>query len=637
MRTACLVALAWAAAATAATDPAPATPPAPKTATRGYNCRSREVWSAEKAAWCCEQKQLGCKTDKVPEAVKDEKRSVGDSDATAPERKREEKSDDTDAKALERREKRTRDTDGKMREARRREAKHGDDSDATAPVRRRRQQRGNDTDARRRVRRGRGREEKHGRDTDAEAPERTREEKRTRDTGKRREAKRGDDSDATNPVRRTRQERGNDAEAEAPAWKRGEKDGDDTDADASERTHDTDARRGSKRGRGTDATLPERRERDNDTDATVLEWQREGDRTDVTSSEVRESKHGRDTDAKAPEWKRERGNDTDAEAPERKRERTRDTDARRRGSREEEGSFPERRRERGHDTDARAPAWKREGDDTDVTSSEKNETQTFDCRTRATWSEEKAAWCCKEVFAGCGQKYIAEQTSRDILKAAEERRAGHRRRGLRMTIAGDKDEVKTNPRALLKRVRKMLLKASAFLRKHPSALVVKRFNASGEDVPIFREWNDKLAKEEALESGDGRQALSLQAASDIDVSYDIVSQTTADVDAAVDEVAGSLGAAATTPREGGEGDADHLEDGDHEGEEDGDGRSVVKRLLFALVGLLGCGAVVGLVVFAVHKRRNKTKKVDETETNPASTVDGVPMKDCESQLVCNSI
>ena len=547
MCTACLVTLAWAAAATAATDPAPATPPAPKTETRGYNCLSREVWSAEKAAWCCEQKQLGCKTDKVPEAVKerDEKRSVGDSDATAPERKREEKSDDTDAKAPE---KHTRDTDGK-----RTEAKRGSDSDARTPERKR----------------------EEGDDTDAEAPERTREEERTRDTDgkKTREAKHGRDTDAKAPE--WKRERGNDTDAEAPEWKR------------EERTRDTDGkRRGeAKRGGDSDATAPERRrqQRGNDTDAEAPEWKRE-------------AKHGRDTDA----------------------------------------TFPERR-ERGNDTDARAPAWKREGDNTDVTSSEKNETQTFDCRTRATWSEEKAAWCCKEVFAGCGQKYIAEQTSRDILKAAEERRAGHRRRGLRMTIAGDKDEVKTNPRALLKRVRKMLLKASAFLRKHPSALVVKRFNASGEDVPIFREWNDKLAKEEALESGDGRQALSLQAASDIDVSYDIVSQTTADVDAAVDEVAGSLGAAATTPREGGEGDADHLEDGDHEGEEDGDGKSVVKRLLFALVGLLGCGAVVGLVVFAVHKRRNKTKKVDETETNPASTIDGVPLKDCESQLVCNNI
>eukprot|EP00754_Rhynchopus_humris_P025718 Rhum_TRINITY_DN14961_c0_g1::Rhum_TRINITY_DN14961_c0_g1_i2::g.128823::m.128823 len=106
MRTACLLALAWAAAAAVVTDAAPATPPAPKIDTRGYNCLSREVWSAEKAAWCCEHKQLRCTTDTMPAAAvreRDGKRSVSDIDNAAPARKSEEKEGDaTDAEAPER-------------------------------------------------------------------------------------------------------------------------------------------------------------------------------------------------------------------------------------------------------------------------------------------------------------------------------------------------------------------------------------------------------------------------------------------------------------------------------------------------------------------------------------------------------
>ena len=165
---------------------------------------------------------------------------------------------------------------------------------------------------------------------------------------------------------------------------------------------------------------------------------------------------------------------------------------------------------------------------------------------------------------------MAEHTKRDKLAADAEAKAGKKHRGLRMTVAGDKDEAKMNPRSLLKKVRKVLLDASPVLRKNPSDLVVKAFKVGDdeEEMPIFREWNDKLAAEEAVAKAAGRQALSLQATagSNIVVSYDIVAPSATDVDAAVKEVSGSIGAAAVTPREASEG---HGAKDEHDGSDEG--------------------------------------------------------------------
>ena len=65
MRTACVLALAWAAAATVITEPEHPTDAAPSKEV-GYNCYTREMWSAQKAAWCCASKQIGCTTADVP-------------------------------------------------------------------------------------------------------------------------------------------------------------------------------------------------------------------------------------------------------------------------------------------------------------------------------------------------------------------------------------------------------------------------------------------------------------------------------------------------------------------------------------------------------------------------------------------
>ena len=70
---------------------------------------------------------------------------------------------------------------------------------------------------------------------------------------------------------------------------------------------------------------------------------------------------------------------------------------------------------------------------------------------------------------------MAEHTKRDKLAADAEAKAGKKHRGLRMTVAGDRDEAKTNPRSLLKKVRKVLLDASPVLRKNPSVLVTKGY------------------------------------------------------------------------------------------------------------------------------------------------------------------
>ena len=254
----------------------------------------------------------------------------------------------------------------------------------------------------------------------------------------------------------------------------------------------------------------------------------------------------------------------------------------------------------------------------------------FDCRTREVWAAEKSAWCCSEMFVGCGKQFVAEHTKRDKLAADAEAKAGKKHRGLRMTVAGDRDEAKTKPRSLLKKVRKVLLDASPVLRKNPSDLVVKAFKVGddAEEVPIFREWNKKLAAEEAVAKADGRQALSLQAASagsKIVVSYDIVAPSATDVDAAVKEVSGSIGAAAVTPREASEGH------GDKDGEHDDDDEGVAKTLLFSLASALGGAALCGLVALTVQRHRSKTAAGQQLAL--AADLDCVPLNDVEAQKV----
>eukprot|EP00754_Rhynchopus_humris_P049667 Rhum_TRINITY_DN8524_c0_g2::Rhum_TRINITY_DN8524_c0_g2_i1::g.28532::m.28532 len=262
----------------------------------------------------------------------------------------------------------------------------------------------------------------------------------------------------------------------------------------------------------------------------------------------------------------------------------------------------------------------------------------FNCRTREVWTAEKSAWCCSEMFVGCDKKFVEELQKRDIQKKAAESRAGKKHRGLRMHVTGDKDEAKLNPRALLKKVRKTLRDASVFLRKNPSALVVKAFKVgdADEEVPIFREWNEKLAAEELLEQTDSRQALALQATaagSDIAVSYEIVAPQT-DVDAAVTQVADSIGAAAVTPRE--ESESHGKEDHDHEHEHGHDGdEGTMKTVLYSIASLVGGAALCGLVALTVQRRRNK--QAEEAQFALAAEMDALPLADVEaldSQVAC---
>ena len=70
MRTLYVLALAWAAAATESTDQE-SPPAAPNEA--AHNCFTREIWTAEKTAWCCEHKKLGCKDVQTPAEQKEKK------------------------------------------------------------------------------------------------------------------------------------------------------------------------------------------------------------------------------------------------------------------------------------------------------------------------------------------------------------------------------------------------------------------------------------------------------------------------------------------------------------------------------------------------------------------------------------
>ena len=68
-----VLALAWAAAATVSTDPV-SPPAAPKDA--AHDCDTREVWTVQKSAWCCEYKKIGVHRVRGPAEEKDEKKPV---------------------------------------------------------------------------------------------------------------------------------------------------------------------------------------------------------------------------------------------------------------------------------------------------------------------------------------------------------------------------------------------------------------------------------------------------------------------------------------------------------------------------------------------------------------------------------
>ena len=185
------------------------------------------------------------------------------------------------------------------------------------------------------------------------------------------------------------------------------------------------------------------------------------------------------------------------------------------------------------------------------------EQKTYCCREHdvACPADCTAAACCEEKGV-CAASWMKRQRTVDAGRAPV---AAHVVK-MRLSLAGDSDEVRRNPKALVSRMRRTLLKGSAALRRRPEMLVVTLVGVlmAGERVPeasrlaawavyVPFAWNTELAREEMgmtlPGAAPGRHAAALGASASsqdgIFVEYTVGGAT----EAAAADAAAQIGAA----------------------------------------------------------------------------------------------
>ena len=120
--------------------------------------------------------------------------------------------------------------------------------------------------------------------------------------------------------------------------------------------------------------------------------------------------------------------------------------------------------------------------------------------------------CCRDLDQGCpatctqtsccAAKGVCTAAERDAeVKASEKKEKADQdkpQKRMRVTMTGDAADVTRNPKKMLARARRTLLKASAALREAPESLVVRMLSAAvgGWALSVPRTWNMELFAEE---------------------------------------------------------------------------------------------------------------------------------------------